>query len=141
MKLYNLLLIASCLLLSCKESDSGQDNDGKQENTYSGAGYVTGLENSGANVLFAVEVPQTRDYPLEIRYRNTGTTDAAALIIVNDVVIEKWLQLPVQADKTAWQTAKTEISLQNGINYIIIQNSTSKGGYFELDYIKIRKKS
>lgn len=54
MKLYNLLLIASCLLLSCKESDSGQDNDGKQENTYSGAGYVTGLENSGANVLFAV---------------------------------------------------------------------------------------
>lgn len=53
MKYYNLLLMA-CLLLSCKESDSGQDNDGKQENTYSGAGYVTGLENSGANVLFAV---------------------------------------------------------------------------------------
>lgn len=43
MKYYNLLLMA-CLLLSCKESDSGQDNDGKQENTYSGAGYVTGLE-------------------------------------------------------------------------------------------------
>ena len=57
MKYYNLLLMA-CLLLSCKESDSGQDNDGKQENTYSGAGYVTGLENSGANVLFTVEVPQ-----------------------------------------------------------------------------------
>ena len=86
----------ACLLLSCKESDSGQDNDGKQENTYSGAGYVTGLENSGANVLFAVEVPQAGDYPLEIRYRNTGTTDAAALIIVNDVAIEKLLQLPVQ---------------------------------------------
>ena len=122
MKYYNLLLMA-CLLLSCKESDSGQDNDGKQENTYSGAGYVTGLENSGANILFTVEVPQTGDYPLEIRYRNTGATDAAALIIVNDVAIE------------------TEISLQNGINYIIIQNSTSKGGCFELDYIKIRKKS
>lgn len=75
------------------------------------------------------------------RYRNTGATDAAALIIVNDVAIEKLLQLPVQADKTAWQTAETEISLQNGINYIIIQNSTSKGGCFELDYIKIRKKS
>ena len=118
MKYYNLLLMA-CLLLSCKESDSGQDNDGKQENTYSGAGYVTGLENSGANILFTVE----------------------ALIIVNDVAIEKLLQLPVQADKTAWQTAETEISLQNGINYIIIQNSTSKGGCFELDYIKIRKKS
>lgn len=57
MKYYNLLLMA-CLLLSCKESDSGHDNDGKQENTYSGAGYVTGLENSGANVLFAMEVPQ-----------------------------------------------------------------------------------
>ena len=55
MKYYNLLLMA-CLLLSCKESDSGQDNDGKQENTYSGAGYVTGLENSGANVLFTLEV-------------------------------------------------------------------------------------
>ena len=91
----------ACLLLSCKESDSGQDNDGKQENTYSGAGYVTGLENSGANVLFTVEVPQTGDYPLEIRYRNTGAADAAALIIVNDVAIEKLLQLPVQADKTA----------------------------------------
>ena len=65
MKYYNLLLMA-CLLLSCKESDSGQDNDGKQENTYSGAGYVTGLENSGANILFTVEVPQTGDYPLEI---------------------------------------------------------------------------
>lgn len=127
MKYYHLLLMA-CLLLSCKESDSGQDNDGKQENTYSGAGYVTGLENSGANVLFTVEVPQTGDYPLEIRYRNTGAADAAALIIVNDVAIEKLLQLPVQADKTAWQTAETEISLQNGINYIIIQNSTSKGG-------------
>ena len=63
------------------------------------------------------------------------------LIIVNDMAIEKLLQLPVQADKTAWQTAETEISLQNGINYIIIQNSTSKGGCFELDYIKIRKKS
>ena len=136
MKYYNLLLMA-CLLLSCKESDSGQDNDGKQENTYSGAGYVTGLENPGANVLFAVEVPQTGDYPLEIRYRNTGVADAVALI----TVIEKWLQLPAQADKTAWQTAETEISLQNGINYIIIQNSTSKGGCFELDYIKIRKKS
>lgn len=141
MKLYNLLLIASCLLLSCKESDSGQDNDGNQENTYSGAGYVTGLENPGANVLFAVEVPQTGNYPLEIRYRNTGVADAVALITVNDVAIEKWLQLPVQADKTAWQTAETEISLQNGINYIIIQNSTSKGGCFELDYMKIRKKS
>ena len=140
MKYYNLLLMA-CLLLSCKESDSGQDNDGKQENTYSGAGYVTGLENSGANVLFTVEVLKTGDYPLEIRYRNTGATDAAALIIVNDVAIETLLQLPVQADKTAWQTAETEISLQNGINYIIIQNSTSKGGCFELDYIKIRKQS
>ena len=138
MKYYNLLLMA-CLLLSCKESDSGQDNDGKQENTYSGAGYLTGLENPGANVLFAVEVPQTGDYPLEIRYRNTGVADA--LITVNDVAIEKWLQFPAQADKTAWQTAETEISLQNGINYIIIQNSTSKGGCFELDYIKIRKKS
>ena len=62
-------------------------------------------------------------------------------VTVNDVAIEKWLQLPAQADKTAWQTAETEISLQNGINYIIIQNSTSKGGCFELDYIKIRKKS
>lgn len=57
MKYYNLLLMA-CLLLSCKESDSGQDNDGKQENTYSGAGYVTGLENSGANVLFTVKFPK-----------------------------------------------------------------------------------
>ena len=88
-----------------------------------------------------MEVPQTGDYPLEIRYRNTGVADAVALITVNDVAIEKWLQLPAQADKTAWQTAETEISLQNGINYIIIQNSTSKGGCFELDYIKIRKKS
>ena len=108
MKYYNLLLMA-CLLLSCKESDSGQDNDGKQENTYSGAGYVTGLENSGANVLFTVEVLKTGDYPLEIRYRNTGATDAAALIIVNDMAIEKLLQLPVQADKTAWQTADRNI--------------------------------
>lgn len=140
MKYYHLLLMA-CLLLSCKESDSGHDNDGKQENTYSGAGYVTGLENSGANVLFAMEVPQAGDYPLEIRYRNTGTAEAVALIIVNDVAIEKLLQLPVQADKTAWQTAETEISLQNGINYITIQNCTSKGGCFELDYIKTRKKS
>jgi len=140
MKYYNLLLMA-CLLLSCKESDSGHDNDGKQENTYSGASYVTGLENSGANVLFAMEVPQAGGYPLEIRYRNTGTAEAVALIIVNDVAIEKLLQLPVQADKTAWQTAETEISLQNGINYITIQNCTSKGGCFELDYIKTRKKS
>ena len=140
MKYYNLLLMA-CLLLSCKESDSEHDNDGKQENTYSGAGYVTGLENSGANVLFAMEVPQAGDYPLEIRYRITGTAEAVALIIVNDVAIEKLLQLPVQADKTAWQTAETEISLQNGINYITIQNCTSKGGCFELDYIKTRKKS
>lgn len=140
MKCYNLLLIASCFLLSCKDSDSGQDKVDEQENTYSGAGYVTGLEAPGANVLFVVEVSQAGDYPLEIRYRNTGTADAVALIIVNDVAIENLLQLPAQADKTAWQTGETEISLQNGINYIIIQNSTSKDGCFELDYIEIRKK-
>ncbi len=57
MKYYNLLLMALSPVI-LQGTDSGQDNDGKQENTYSGAGYVTGLENSGANVLFTVEVPK-----------------------------------------------------------------------------------
>lgn len=140
MKWYNLLLITSWCLISCKDADSGQDNTDKQEQNYSGPGYVTGLKQSAANVLFAVEVPQPGNYLLEMKYRNTGTTDATASISINNTPANKEVQLLAQANNNLWQSAETDVSLQNGINYIIIQNGTPNSGIIELDYIKLRMK-
>ena len=140
MKRYTLPFIALCLLLSCQDSDSGQENSSGQEPTHSGPGYVTGLEHPDANVLFTAEVPQPGDYLLEIRYRNTGTGNAAAIILINDAPTEKQLQLPAPADREVWQSAEATVSLRSGLNCIVIRNGTADAALSELDYITLKKK-
>lgn len=138
---YNLLgLLLICCLSSCQASDSAPDNSSVPEQEYSGIGYATGLEQPDANILFAVEVPQSGNYLLEVRYRCTGTTDASALVIINDAPTVKQLQLFAHTNPATWQSAIMKISLLSGINDVIIKNGTASGKLSELDYITITKK-
>lgn len=140
MNRYVFLFIVFTCLFSCNESDSEKENEKVKKQEYSGAGYVTGLMQPDADIEFLVEVHQTGNYLMVIRYRNTGTADGIALLFINGVLIENHLELPVQSELESWQTTEAEIFLQNGINRIILQNSAEVGGLSDLDFIEVNKK-
>lgn len=140
MNRYGLLLIAFTFLFSCNESESTEENKKEEVPHYSGIGYVDGLKQLGSSVLFTVEVPQTGDYLLKIRYKTVGESDNTASLVVNGVLTEYTLLPITQTNPDNWQNAETEVFLQNGINSIVVQNSTTMGALSELDFIEIEKK-
>lgn len=104
---------------------------------YSGLGYVDGFENNGGKVLWAVEVPQKGEYDLVIKYGNSSSETALGNLYVNGNKTIEQIVMPNTDKLDGWAEVQLNIFLEEGVNYISIENSGTVNTKFDLDYIQV----
>ncbi|WP_162463136.1 carbohydrate-binding protein [Paenibacillus psychroresistens] len=111
---------------------------------YSGFGFVDGLGNVGAKIVYAVEAPSTGSYPISYRYGNSvGTTSTMKVKVVDEngtsVQPAKTVSFPNLANWDTWSNKSDQISLKKGVNLITIERTAADSGAINLDYIELDK--
>ncbi|WP_336924008.1 CBM35 domain-containing protein [Aquipuribacter sp. SD81] len=106
---------------------------------YSGAGYVQGFWQQGAEVTFSVDVPERGRYPLTLRYANGPNPfdgDKTVSMYVNGTEVEQ-LVLPRTGTWATWGTVVREAALEAGSNTVTIRYEDGDDGNVNLDVLKV----
>ena len=120
-------------LMSCKNDWTIDDADLPPiaENS-DGFGYVGNFTGEGASVLFAVEVPVTRDYTVIVRGRASSDIPGAGVFKVNGD--EKQISFDEQY---VWKDQTVTVRLNQGVNDVDICKGSGNGMFF-IDYIELK---
>ncbi|TAF46877.1 MAG: T9SS C-terminal target domain-containing protein, partial [Sphingobacteriales bacterium] len=104
---------------------------------YSASAYVTGFQNNGASVQFAVNVATAGVYNVRMRYSNAAGPGYPISIYVNGAKITTEL-LSSNTSWTTWQDVSEPLTLNAGNNTIKYQKDPdNNGGAYNIDYIAI----
>ncbi|MFC5802050.1 right-handed parallel beta-helix repeat-containing protein [Streptomyces formicae] len=101
---------------------------------YEGSGYLTGFTATGARAVFAVNAPTAATYPVAVRYRTTGTSQATLTLSANGTTAHR-LTLP--GTSGAWATATTDAPLRAQLNNLTLRTEPGDNGDLLLDGIDV----
>ncbi|WP_332698527.1 TIM-barrel domain-containing protein [Halalkalibacter lacteus] len=110
----------------------GNDKEG-----YDGFGYITGLDNEGSRVTFAVEMPEAGEFSLDINY--FSTEESTLTLSVEDVQINvidtpKTVTFPSTGEE--WGTAQESVELSQGVNIVTLEFTGEDTGSALIDSIQ-----
>ncbi|ADQ08082.1 S-layer domain protein [Caldicellulosiruptor hydrothermalis 108] len=108
-----------------------KDNEG-----YSGAGYVAGLDMQGSRIVFNVNVPSEGLYKVVIGYSN-GTNSLKTLTLYANGIKEKKVSFSQTGSWTKWNSIVDNIFLRQGLNTIMLQYDEDDSGNVFIDYIEV----
>ncbi|MEX2462336.1 MAG: carbohydrate-binding protein [Paenibacillaceae bacterium] len=111
---------------------------------YSGFGFVDGLGNVGAKIVYAVEVPSDGSFPITYRYANSKGLTSTMKVGVKDelghsVQAAKPVAFPNLPNWDTWANKSDTITLKKGVNLITIERTNADKGAINLDYIQLDK--
>ncbi|MFF1922145.1 glycosyl hydrolase family 28-related protein [Streptomyces sp. NPDC058221] len=101
---------------------------------YEGGAYVSGFTGTGARAVFSVTAPKAATYPVTVRYRTPGNSDATVTLLANGTTAHR-LTLP--GTGAAWATADTDVSLRAALNSLTLRTAPGDNGDYQLDSIGV----
>ncbi|MEE6283340.1 family 16 glycoside hydrolase, partial [Georgenia sp. MJ170] len=106
---------------------------------YSGSGFADAIQNTGAEVRFAVTVDEAGTHPVHLRYANgpnpfEGTKSLS--LYVNGEKVGPW-ELPSTDTWKTWGTDTRDIELDAGANTISLRQDEGDDGNVNLDVLSI----
>ncbi|UJF35002.1 carbohydrate-binding protein [Paenibacillus hexagrammi] len=112
---------------------------------YQGFGFVDGLGNPGAKVVYAIEAPQDGTYAVSYRYANATGADSTLQISAEDlngskVQQAKQVSFPSSKDWNTWMNQTSTIKLKAGVNLVTLERTSSDQGAINLDSLSMAKK-
>lgn len=103
---------------------------GRQDNGYSGTGYVTGFDSPGDSLKWQFSLPESADYRMTIRYKTYGGDKTQQLLLNGSKLADYTFK-----DSAEWKEALIgQFGLAAGLNTIEIANSW---GWTDIDYIEL----
>lgn len=103
---------------------------------YSGTGFVEGMWNKGAAAQFSLDVPNTGNYSVKLRYGNGLAEDKTLSVYVNGVKVNRVLLL-AQGNWDKWAERYDNVELKAGRNTITYQYDEGDSGNANLDSISV----
>ncbi|MBD0379032.1 carbohydrate-binding protein [Paenibacillus sedimenti] len=107
---------------------------------YKGFGFVDGLGNVGAKIVYAVSVPEDGDYPISYRYANaTGSGSTMHVSVADDkgafVQAARKVTFDHASSWDRWMNRTDQIHLKAGVNLITLERTAADTGAINLDHI------
>lgn len=98
-----------------------------------GDGYANGSNVNGNQLIYAINVPSSASYELEVRYANGSAAARAAILKTSSG--EANLSFQAGTDWADWQTLSTTVTLPAGDSQFILQ-ANDDAGLPNIDYVK-----
>jgi Carbohydrate binding module (family 6) len=110
---------------------------------YTGAGFVGGLEQEGAGMTWAVEVPEKGRYRLDVRYANATGKDLKKAerkigLQVNGKETGQ-LRMPVTGSWDSWGTTWRNVTLKKGRNEIVVACRAGDSCHVNIDTMSLSR--
>ncbi|MFF2483047.1 S-layer homology domain-containing protein [Paenibacillus sp. NPDC058071] len=101
--------------------------------TYSGSGFVSGLDNADSKITFTVNAQAAGNYEALLNYRNPGET------LVYNVTVNGLQSAPISLSKaTGWSAASLQLQLRSGINTVTLQKVSNESGGADIDFLQVK---
>ena len=112
---------------------------GSDHSGYSGAGFVNGFFNVGAEVTVTVTVEEDGTYPVNVRYANgpnpfQGTKDVS--LLVNGTELAPMV-FPSTGEWRSWAVATRQLDLEAGSNTITLRFDPDDDGNINIDQLTV----
>ncbi|PRX49371.1 glucose/arabinose dehydrogenase [Prauserella shujinwangii] len=127
------------------EAEEGRREGGAGVNTdhrgYSGVGFVDRFGNAGASTTMHVEVGNTADYDIGLRYSNGPhpfSGEKSVSMYVNGEKVRQ-VALPTTVTWEEWATKTERVRLHQGMNTIQYRVDEGDTGHVNLDLISVRE--
>ncbi|WP_445486986.1 TIM-barrel domain-containing protein [Niallia sp. 03133] len=111
---------------------------------YDGFGYIKGLTKNGSKVTIAVEMPESGQFPLAIKYRSEKEEASTLSLSAEDeekniITAPKTVAFPASNDK--WSTVKESLQLNKGENLVTLEFTNETKGSVLIDSIQFETSS
>lgn len=132
------------------EADTGTLAGGAKladdHNGHSGAGFVAGLEHTGAGLSLSVTgVPAAGDYQVQLRYANARAGSQAVqtrtMTVSADGATPVTATLPATSGWDYWRTASVRVRLRAGTNTVALSCPTEQSCNINLDTVAVAARS
>ena len=108
----------------------------KDAAAFTGTGYLTNFAASGAQVIFALNVPAAGVYDVSLRYANTGSSSATLSVSVNGYAAGQ-TTLASSGTTETWANVKESLTLRPGLNTVTYRREANDNGSVDIDALLV----
>ncbi|WP_445505412.1 TIM-barrel domain-containing protein [Niallia sp. 03091] len=111
---------------------------------FDGFGYIKGLDKNGSKVTIAIDMPESGQFPLAIKYASKNDEESNLSLSAEDEeknVIDTPKTVSFPASKDKWNTVKDSIQLNKGENLVTLEFSNENKGSVLLDSLQFEASS